>query len=158
MSEIVVIAAVAKNNVIGKDGKIPWYVKEDFQHFKDLTLGFPCIMGMNTYESLPDNTKPLPGRENVVLTFDKTYHPDGTTVKYSFEDALKHCKDKKKTFICGGASIYKLGVKVADRLELTRIHKDYEGDTYFPDIDWDEWKLVKEENHKDYSFLSYVKK
>jgi len=86
-------------------------------------------MGMRTYESLP--IKPLPGRENVVLTFDKSYKPKGTVVKYSFEDGLEHCKGKKKVFICGGASIYKLGVKIADKLELTRVNKDYEGDTYF---------------------------
>ena len=158
MSEIIIIAAVAKNGVIGKDGKIPWHIKKDFQHFKELTSGYPVIMGRKTWESLPDNAKPLPGRENIVLTFNKDYNPPGTIIKYSFEDALEHCKDKKKAFICGGASVYKIGLKVADRLELTRVNKDYDGDTYFPEVDWNEWDLVKEENHEDYSFVSYARK
>ena len=163
MTEIIVIAAIAKNNVIGKDGDIPWRIKEDFQHFKDLTMGHPCIMGDKTYDSLPDNSKPLPGRENIVLTFDKNYHPEGAKIFYSFEDALEYCKDKEKAFITGGASIYKLGLKVADTLELTRIHKDFEGDTYFPEINFDEWELIKKEDkldekHGEFSFLTYVRK
>ena len=163
MTEIIVIAAIAKNNVIGRDGDIPWRIKEDFQHFKDLTMGHPCIMGDKTYDSLPDNSKPLPGRENIVLTFDKNYHPEGAKIFYSFGDALEYCKDKEKAFITGGASIYKLGLKVADTLELTRIHKDFEGDTYFPEINFDEWELIKKEDkldekHGEFSFLTYVRK
>ncbi len=163
MAEIIVIAAIAKNNVIGKDGDIPWRIKEDFQHFKDLTMGHPCIMGDKTYESLPDNSKPLPGRENIVLTFDKNYHPEGAKIFYSFEEGLEYCKDREKAFITGGASIYKLGLKVADTLELTRIHKDFEGDTYFPEINFDEWELIKkeekvDEKHGEFSFLTYKRK
>ena len=156
MKEIIIIAAVAENNIIGKDGKIPWHIKEDFQHFKELTMGCPCIMGDKTYESLP--IKPLPGRENIVLTFDKNYHPKGAIIKYSFEDALEYCKNNEKIFIIGGASIYKQGLKFANRMELTRIHKNYEGDTYFPEFDENEWKVEKKENHDGFSFISYVKK
>jgi len=93
-------------------------------------------MGDKTYESLPDNAKPLPGRENIILTFNKEYHPDGTKVFFSWEDAIEYLKDKEKVYICGGASIYKLGLKVADTLELTRIDKDYNGDTFFPEINF----------------------
>jgi dihydrofolate reductase len=145
MAEIIVIAAVAENNAIGKDGDIPWRIKEDFQHFQDKTMGNPCVMGDKTFESLPDNAKPLPGRENIVLTFDKSYNPPGTKVFFSWEDAMKYLKAKEKAYICGGASIYKLGLKVADTLELTRIHKEFDADTFFPEINFDEWELVNEE-------------
>lgn len=147
MTDIIVIVAVAENGVIGKDGDIPWRIKEDFQHFKDLTMGHPCIMGDKTYESLPANSKPLPGRENIVLTFDKNYHPVGTTIFYDFNEAIKYVKDKgvEKAFITGGATIYKLGMRVADVFELTRIHKDYEGDTFYPTVDFNDWKLVDQE-------------
>ncbi|MBU1078404.1 MAG: dihydrofolate reductase [Spirochaetes bacterium] len=161
MSEIIVIAAVAKNNVIGNGLKIPWHIKEDFRHFKELTLHHAVIMGDRTYESLPN--KPLPQRENIVLTFDRNYHPEGTVIKYSFEEALEYCNDKEKVFIIGGASIYALGLKVADTLELTRIHSDFEGDIFFPEINLNEWDLVKkidkrDEQVGDYSFLTYKRK
>lgn len=170
MTEIIVIVAVAQNNVIGKDGDIPWRIKEDFQHFKDATWGHPCIMGDKTYESLPSNAKPLPGRENIILTFDKNYNPSGTTIFYDFNDAINYCKNKKvpRAFITGGATIYKLGLKVADTFELTRIYKDYEGDTFFPEVNFDDWKLAKKEDKegKDsrsgeivkFSFLTYKRK
>jgi dihydrofolate reductase len=156
MVEIIVIAAVADNNVIGKDGDIPWRIKEDFEHFKELTMGHPCIMGDITYESLPDNAKPLPGRENIVMTFDRTYNPPGTKIFYTWEDALEYVKDKNKVFICGGASIYKLGLEVADTLELTRVHRIIEeGDVFFPEIDFSEWKLMSEEKHDGFTFQTY---
>jgi dihydrofolate reductase len=155
MTEIIIIAAVAENNVIGKQGKIPWHIKEDFLHFKELTMGHPCIMGDKTYESLP--VKPLPGRENIVLTFDKDYHPAGAVIKYSFGEALDHCRDKEKVYICGGATIYRLALPFADTLELTRIHKKYDGDTFFPEINLNDWKLVKKEDRKGFTFLTYKK-
>jgi len=158
MVEIIIIVALAENNVIGKDGEIPWHIKEDFEHFKELTMGHSCIMGDITFESLPDNARPLPGRENIVLTFNKDYKPPGAKVFFSWEDAMEYVKDKEKAYICGGASIYKLGLKVADTLELTRVHMSPKGDTYFPDIDFDEWKLVKEEKFEKYSFLRYEQK
>ncbi len=161
--EITVIAAVARNGVIGKDGDIPWRIKEDFARFKEKTWGHPCIMGEKTYKSLPKNARPLPGRENIVLTFDRNFKEPGITTMYSFEDALKHCEGKEKVFITGGASIYKLGLEVADTLELTRIHKDFEGDTYFPVVDFDDWEEVsrqdmEHEKHGAYSFITYKRK
>ena len=156
MSEIIIIAAVSKNNIIGKDGKIPWYIKEDFQHFKELTSGYPVIMGRKTWESLP--VKPLKDRVNIVLTRKEDFKPKGAIVKHSLKDALDCCKKHDKIFIIGGQSVYKEGLKFADRLELTKIDKDYDGDTYFPEVNWNELELVKEEKHGDYSFLSYVKK
>ena len=92
MTEIIVIVAIAQNNAIGKDNDIPWHIKEDFEHFKEATMGYPCIMGDKTYESLPDFAKPLPGRENIVLTFDKEYKPEGTTIFYDFNEAIDYVK------------------------------------------------------------------
>ena len=166
--ELIVIAAIAENNAIGKDGEIPWHIKEDFQHFQEQTIGHPCVMGDKTYESLPDNAKPLPNRENIVLTFDKNYAPSGAKIFFSWEDAMEYLKEKEKVFICGGASIYKLGLKTADTLILTRIHKDYEADVFFPEIDFSQWELVekKESQDKDirtgetvkFSFLTYKRR
>jgi dihydrofolate reductase len=156
MVEIIVIAAVAENNVIGKDGDIPWRIKEDFQHFKNLTYGHPCIMGDKTYESLPK--KPLPGRENIVLTFDKGYKPPQTTIFHSFEDSIEYVKNKEKAYICGGATIYKIGIRVADKIELTRVHQNPDGDTKFPEINFNDWNLINEEKHEGYSFLTYIRK
>ncbi|MBU1975817.1 MAG: dihydrofolate reductase [Nanoarchaeota archaeon] len=153
MVEIIIIVGIADNNIIGKDGKIPWDVPEDFAHFKGLTIGHPCIMGDKTYNDLP--IKPLPGRENIVLSFDKDYAPEGITVKNSWEEALEYCENKQKVFICGGASIYKLALPIADTFELTRIHQEPEGDTSFPEIDWSEWKLHEKEEHPGYTFETY---
>ena len=164
--EIIMIAAVAKNNVIGKQGKIPWNIREDFRHFKEKTLGHACVMGDVTYDSLP--VKPLPGRENIVLTFDKGYNAPGASIFYSFDDAFKYCRDKEKVFIIGGASIYRQGMKYADTLEITRIDREYEGDTFFPEIKEEEWEEVKREDKTsrdtdndfevNYSFVTYKKK
>ncbi len=170
MTKIAVIVAVAQNGIIGKTNDIPWRLSEDFLHFKELTMGNPCIMGDLTYESLPEKSRPLPGRENIVLTFDKSYHPEGTTILYSFEEAIDYVKNKNVNiaYITGGASIYKLGMEVADILELTRIHKDIEGDVYYPEVNWDEWELVKQKDMEGqdrisgetltFSFLTYHRK
>ncbi|MBR9691182.1 serine hydroxymethyltransferase [Candidatus Woesearchaeota archaeon] len=167
MTEIIVIVAVAKDGTIGKNNDIPWRISEDFQHFKDQTTGHPCIMGDKTYESLPDSAKPLPGRENIVLTFDKNYKPEGTTIFHDFNQAIEYCKknNEEKIFITGGATIYKLGMRIADTFELTRIQKDYNGDVFFPEIRWSEWKLFKQEDHEGidknsseevkFSFMTY---
>ncbi len=170
MTEIIVIVCVAQNGAIGKDNDIPWHIREDFQHFKEQTEGHPCIMGDKTYESLPDNARPLPNRENIVLTFDKDYHPEGTTIFHDFNEAIKYVKDKgeEKAFITGGATIYKLGMEVADTFELTRIHKDYDADTFYPEVDFSKWELVnqidkegedvKSKEMVKFSFLTYKRK
>jgi len=143
MTELVVIAAVAQNGVIGRGSQIPWHISEDFQRFKRLTMGFPCIMGDVTYESLPPRWRPLPGRENIVLSWDPQYRPAGTTVFDSFDRAIEHVQGRKseRAFIIGGATIYRLGLQVADTLELTRIHCDYPGDVHFPEFDEAEWQV-----------------
>lgn len=156
MSEIIVIAAVSENNVIGKDGRIPWNIQEDLQRFKRLTLHSPVIMGRKTYESLP--AKPLKDRINIVLTRDKTFSPQGVIVKHSLQDALDYCKSYGKVFIIGGQAVFEEGLKVADTLELTRVHGNYDGDAFFPEINPDEWFLKNEEKRTGYSFLTYARR
>lgn len=168
--EIIVIAAVAQNNIIGKQGDIPWRLKEDFLRFKKLTTGHPCVMTDVTYESLPDNSRPLPNRENIVCSFNKDYKAKGATVFFSFDEAIEYCRknNEEQIFITGGSSFYKLGMKVADRLELTRLHKDYEGDVTFPEVDYCQWKEVSKIDTEGmdtinnqtvrYSFVTYKRK
>ena len=178
MSDIIIIVAIAQNNAIGKDGDIPWRIKEDFLHFKELTMGYPCIMGDKTYESLPANARPLPGRENIILTLEKDYRPTGiidnvkadVIVLHDFNEAISYCKKKgvKKAFITGGATIYKLGLEVANYLELTQVHNDYAADTFFPKIDFSKWELIHREDKEgkdmkngekiEFSYLTYKRR
>jgi dihydrofolate reductase len=145
--EIVVIACAARNGVIGNGPEIPWSIREEFRHFAETTMGSPCIMGDITYESLPPSAKPLPGRENIVLTLDQDYDPSGVTLFRSWDEAMGyvHGLSAPRAFICGGASIYRLGMGVADTLELTRLDRDYEGDVFFPEVDPGVWERVKTE-------------
>jgi dihydrofolate reductase len=148
MPEIVMIACAAKNDVIGNGPDIPWSIKEEFQHFAELTKGSPCVMGDVTYESLPPKSKPLPGRENIVLTLDPDYDPDGVTLFRDWNEAMDYVRglDSARAFICGGATIYRLGMGVADALELTRLDRAYEGDSTFPEVDPDLWALEATED------------
>jgi dihydrofolate reductase len=143
MPEIVMIACTARNGVIGNGPDIPWSIREEFQHFASVTAGSPCIMGDVTFESLPPKSRPLPGRENVVLTLDPDYEPEGATVFRDFEEAMTYVAglDAARAFICGGATIYRLAMGRADTLELTRLDRDYEGDFTFPDVDPEVWQL-----------------
>lgn len=153
MTKLIIIAAVAKNGVISNKGKIPWRIKEDFQHFRKLTTGYPIIMGRKTFESLP--IRPLPGRENIVITRQNDFSYPGIIVKSSMEEAINHCKNKGKAFIIGGREIYSMGLEIADTLELTRIDRSYDGDTYFPEINFDDWQLVKKRNTRG-SLLTHM--
>ncbi|MFC1575712.1 dihydrofolate reductase [Gemmatimonadota bacterium] len=143
MPEIVMIACAAKNHVIGNGPDIPWSIREEFKHFSDLTMGSPCIMGDVTYESLPPKSKPLPGRENIVLTLNPDYDPEGVTLFRDFDEAMEYARglETARAFICGGASIYRLGMGIADTIELTRLDRDYEGDVTFPEVDPEAWSL-----------------
>jgi len=170
MTDIIVIVAIAQNGAIGKDNDIPWHIKEDFLHFKEKTNGFPCIMGDKTYDSLPDSVRPLPGRENIVCTLDRDYKAPGATIFHDFNEAIAYVKGKdvEKAFIIGGATIYKLGMGVADVFELTRIYHDYDADTFYPEIDFSMWEEVSKEDHEGmdvknninvkFSFITYRRK
>ncbi len=143
MPEIVMIACAAENDVIGDGPDIPWSIKEEFEHFSKTTMGSPCIMGDVTYESLPPRFKPLPGRENIVLTLDPDYEPEGVALFRDFDEAMAYVRnlDTDRAFICGGATIYRLGMGTADTLEITRLDRAYEGDSTFPEIDPEVWRL-----------------
>lgn len=156
MTEIVVIAALADNGIIGKNNQIPWHISEDLRRFKRLTTGYPVVMGRKTWESM--NCKPLPGRRNIVLTHQRAYTTHGCEIFHSLKKALKSCGDSEKVFIIGGTAIYSSGLEVADTLELTRVHKHVEGDTFFPEIDFSKWRKIKEEKRKGFSFLTYKRK
>jgi dihydrofolate reductase len=153
--EIIIIAAMAENRVIGKNNAVPWSLKEDMAHFMKLTKGWPCVMGRKTWESLP--RKPLSGRLNVVVseTMTANFTP-GLMLCPSLFGAIDHCAGYEKIFICGGETIYRQALEFADKIELTVIHKNYEGDTFFPEIDMTRWTAVKTEDFDTFSFITYI--
>jgi dihydrofolate reductase len=144
MTRIYLIAAVAKNGVIGANGKLPWHLPEDLKHFKKLTLGHPVIMGRRTWESLG---KPLPGRENIVVSRKAGFEAPGASVAATLAAAIALCTGEPVAFVIGGAEIYAAALPVADGLVLTEIHQEYEGDTRFPDWDRDAWRATQKETH-----------
>jgi dihydrofolate reductase len=156
------IAALSSNGVIGRDDTVPWRLSTDLKRLKALTMGHHVIMGRKTFETLP---RPLPGRTNVVITRSTDYKPEGAVVVHSLEDAIRLAADAgdAEPFIVGGAEIYDLAMHRADRMYLTRVHAEVEGDTVFPDFDdVSEWRLTDaehfeadEKNQYPYSFLTY---
>ncbi len=139
-----IIAAVAENNVIGRDNALPWRLPADLKHFKALTTGHSIIMGRKTWESLG---RPLPNRVSIVVTRTPELEAPGATVVRSLEMALEHCSEDKEVFLIGGEAIFREGLETADRIYLTRIHATIEGDVFFPE-DWvSRWKLTSEERH-----------
>jgi dihydrofolate reductase len=156
--DIIIIAAMAENRVIGRNNALPWSLKADMEHFKKLTLGWPCIMGRKTWESLPK--RPLPDRPNIVISkslsgASRSDTMTGAKVFLSLQDAVAHCAGYEKVFICGGASVYAEALPLASRIELTVIHQNYEGDAFFPEIDQTQWKITQTEDFDGFSFLSY---
>lgn len=137
-----IIVARSRNGVIGKDGKLPWYLPEDLKFFKEKTMGFPVIMGRKTWESIG---KPLKGRENVVLTKNPSYEVKNATKVSSLEEALTLFTGD--IFIIGGASLYRKALPLANRVWLTEIDEDFEGDASFDTLN-KEWKLIWEEKHQ----------
>lgn len=156
--EKILIAAVAENKVIGKDGDIPWHIPEDLKHFKQKTTGHTVVMGRKTYQSLPDSFKPLPDRENIVLT-RSDFQPENDSVKVanSLEDAWKKSSNSK-IFVIGGAGIYRQTIDNADKIILTEIEEPYDGDTYFPDFKKEKWVEKNREQHENFSFVTYERK
>jgi len=158
------IAAVAENDALGKNNALLWHLPDDFKRFKAITTGHTIIMGRKTFESFP---KPLPKRHHIIITRDRSYkttYPECTIV-HSLEEALDTADKKEQVFIIGGGEIYTQAMSVSDELEITRVHKSYEADTYFPPIDTKVWKLVKEEDHPadekhavPFSYLTYKRR
>jgi dihydrofolate reductase len=160
---ITVIAAIATNNALGKDNDLIWHLPADLKRFKKVTTGHYILMGRNTYESIG---KPLPNRTTIIITRNKNYFKEGCLIANSLEQAIEMSKEEANVFIIGGAQIYKetIAKDLAQQLDITMVHKDFEADVYFPEIDFKIWKEVARENFKadeknklDYSFISYRK-
>jgi dihydrofolate reductase len=144
---VVLIAAVARNGVVGRNNALPWYLSADLQHFKRTTLGAPVVMGRRTWESLPPRFRPLPGRRNVVVTRSTGWHADGAEVAHSLEQALEQLAEAPKVFVIGGAALYASALPIADELVLTEIDANYEGDAHFPAWDRSAFDEVAREAH-----------
>lgn len=143
MSRVALIAAISENGVIGDSGAMPWHIPADLKHFREITWGKPIIMGSRTFESIG---KPLPGRTNIILTRQRLSIPN-VQVVHSFREALVLASDSSEMIVIGGATVYEQALPIADRLYITRIHATFEGDRYFPKIDWNRWREVE---HRDY--------
>lgn len=128
---VTLIAAMAKNRVIGRDSALPWHIPADLRRFRDLTMGHPVVMGRKTYESIG---KPLPGRQTIVVTRQKGYVAPGSAVTHSLEEALAAAGPAEELFICGGGELYAAALPVADRICLTVVGCEVEGDTLFPEL------------------------
>ena len=152
---ISIIVAKSNNNVIGSNGSIPWNVPKDLKYFKELTEGNTVIMGRKTYESLPKDKKPLPNRINIVITRDINFTANGCMVVGSLEEAILKIDNRKDTFIIGGGEIYKQAINFVDKIYVTEINNEYEGDTYFPKIS-DKWDLVGIEKNDECNFMTYT--
>ncbi|MFH1590138.1 MAG: dihydrofolate reductase [archaeon] len=158
MTDLVILAAVAENNVIGKDGKMLWHISEDLKRFKKLTMNEAVIMGRNTYDSIISSLgRPLGKRFNVVLTSKPIERFDVIDCN-SIDKVLDYCDGREKAYIIGGEQIYNMFMPWAQRLEITEVHKAYDGDVFFPKIDPKFWKETKREDHDGFSFVSYDRK
>ena len=165
MVALAVIVAVADNGVIGRNNSLPWHLPEDLRYFKRVTLGKPVVMGRKTFESIG---RPLPGRANIVITRSHGWSVDGASVVNSLDEALRLAADiaaldgTDELMVIGGAEIYTNAIPLAQRLYLTQVHADVEGDARLPEIDWSRWREVSrerfaasEDNPYDYSFVVF---
>lgn len=165
---VTLIAAVARNGVIGRDGALPWRIRQDMQHFKSLTAGCPVIMGRRTWDSLPPRARPLPGRINIVVTRQAEWRADGAQAVASLDQALVQAatgsRDGSRVFVIGGAELYAQALPLADELELTEVHLDVEGDAWFPTWRRDDFAEVRREphaagpEHPAFDFVTYRRK
>jgi len=156
---IALVVAMAENRVIGKNNQLIWHLPADLKHFKNLTTGHPIIMGRKTFESIG---KPLPNRTNIVVTRQEDFRPEGCLVAHSLSEALMMAQQlDAEIFVIGGAEIYKQAMFLADTIYLTEVHQEFEGDTFFPEIDTLLWIETDREEHKadeknpyDYDFVT----
>ena len=159
---ITIIAAIAENNALGKNNQLIWHIPADLKRFKKVTSNHHIIMGRKTFESLG---KPLPNRTNIIITRNSNYKAEGCVVVNSLNEAINAAKEDKNPFILGGAEIYKQAIEIADKLDLTFVHHEFDADVFFPKIDTTIWKEISREYFKaddknkfNYSFVSYLKK
>jgi len=167
VQELVIVAAVARNRVIGKDNRLLWNIPEDMAHFKALTAGHTVVMGRKTWESLPPRFRPLPGRRNIVISRQADYTAPGAEVADSLENALKLASTQGPTadsmvaatvFIIGGEQIYRQAMAVADRLEITEVDLEPEGDAWFPEIAAVDWERTAKIEGAGFTFVSWCRK
>ena len=158
---ITIIVAASENNVIGNNNKLIWHLSDDLKRFKNLTKGHHVIMGRKTFESMP---RALPNRTNVIITRKENYIAENAIVTNSLESALNIASDDAQPFIIGGGEIYNIALNISDRIELTRVHHNFEGDTTFPEIDKEKWiesnrvEKKKDETHSyNFTFITYNK-
>lgn len=161
---ISIIAALAHNGVIGKNNKLPWHLPADFEYFKKNTLGKTIVMGLNTFKSIGE--RPLPDRKTIILNNNPNYTPPkGCLAAGSIDEVLEITKGEKELMICGGASVYRQFLPLAQRLYLTYIHQNFEGDAYFPKLNINDWKEIRRidcladlKNPYPYSFVVLERK
>ena len=145
--KITIVAAIASNNVIGQKNSLPWDIPEDLKRFKQLTSGHTILMGRKTFDSIG---RPLPNRKNIVMTKDTNYQKEGVEIVFDEKEALNLIKDlNQEVFIIGGSKIYELFEPWATSLMITRVLKDFEGDAFFPDINWNNWQIKSKEDFLD---------
>jgi dihydrofolate reductase len=155
--KISIVVAMAVNRVIGHENRLPWHLPADLKYFKQLTMGKPILMGRKTFESIG---RPLPGRTNIVITRNESYTAEGCVVVHSIEAALKAAADSEEVMVIGGAEFYRQVLPYAGTLYITRVTGEFEGDTFFPELDDAEWHEVErsdfeadEKNPHAYSFV-----
>ena len=156
---ISIIVAIAENNAIGKNNDLLWHIPEDMKRFKRLTTGHTIVMGKRTWESLPN--RPLPNRRSIVITDVPGEKIEGCEMAYSIEQAMMLCDPGEASFIIGGASVYRQFLPLAERLYLTRVHRSFEGDVFFPEIRYDQWKEISREDFppdekNDFSYTNFI--
>lgn len=147
---IAIVVAEAHNHVIGKQNDLPWYLPADLKHFKEITTGHSVIMGRKTYESIYSRLKgPLPQRQNIVISRSLQDIPEGFELAHSLEDAMQLAKGYEQIFLIGGSAVFEEGItqKLVDRIYLTQIDANIEGDTYFPELDLSQWNESAREDH-----------
>ncbi len=157
--KIIIIAAVSGNNVIGREGAIPWHSREELSYFKEATYGFPVIMGKNTFLSIG---KPLTGRLNIIITSNPQLFIKFEDIKcfFNLKEALFFCENNyfERVFIAGGAKLYSEAIEKADEMIISRMNFDVEGDTFFPYIDPEIWDKTKGEKYNEFETYIYTKK
>lgn len=159
--KITLIAALDQDRVIGADGEIPWDILGEQKEFKERTFGHPVIMGRKTFENIVDKLgKGLPGRLNIVLSRENSYAYDNVVTARNVDGALEAAKDsyEDEVYIAGGESIYREFIGDADKMVLTWIDGKYDGDSYFPEINMEDWKTIEQKITKDYSIIDYERK
>lgn len=159
---VIMIAAVAENNALGKNNDLLWHLPNDFKRFKEITSGHHIIMGRKTFESFP---KPLPNRTHIIISRQNDFEHEGCIVVQNIEKALSVCPINENLYIIGGGEIYQQSISFADQLDITRVHHSFDADVYFPEIDPEIWELTSETFHQkderhlfDYTFQTFVRK